>query len=165
VAAVEVAVVTMLFVAPMMIGVWEVGRIIQVKQIVANSAREGARLAGQGYTVNSNGTITEVRVAAGAPSVRSQVYQYLIAAGFTDLAESDVQVAFAFTAPRADGVTPTEPYLGEKNQPFTVTVTIPWAKVRWVNLGILRPQSITFTVTWRMLIDDKFTVNETLPTW
>jgi hypothetical protein len=57
-----------------------------------------------------------------------------------------------------------EPYTGVKGQPFTVTVTIPWDKVRWVNLGIIKPATVTFTVAWQMLIDDAFTVNQTLPT-
>jgi Flp pilus assembly protein TadG len=165
VAAVEMALVTMLFIIPMMIGVWEVGRLIQVQQIVSNSAREGARLAGQAYTINSDGSITQIFVSTGTPSVKSTVYQYLVAAGLTNLQMSDVQVDFAFTAPKSDGTTPTEPYLGDKNEPFTITVTIPWAKVRWVNLGIINPTSVTFTVTWQMLIDDKFTVNANLPVW
>lgn len=165
VAAVEMAFVTMLFIVPMLIGVWEIGRLIQVQQIVSNSAREGARLAGQAYTVSATGTPLQIRVNTGSPCVKDQVYQYLIGAGLTNLTYADVQVEFLFTQPNSVGVTPTEPYLGDKNQPFTVKVTIPWAKVRWVNLGILNPQYVTFTVSWRMLIDDKFTVNETLPTW
>ena len=43
--------------------------------------------------------------------------------------------------------------------------TIPWDKVRWINLGLVKPTKITFTVVWRMVMDDPFTVNETLPTW
>jgi hypothetical protein len=46
-----------------------------------------------------------------------------------------------------------------------VSVSIPWEKVRWVNLGILQPETVSYSVSWRMLIDDKFTVNESLPSW
>ncbi|MBY0513280.1 MAG: pilus assembly protein [Gemmataceae bacterium] len=165
VAAVEVALVTALFIAPTLIGVWELGRIIQVKQIVSNSAREGARLAAQGYAADSTGAIAPVTAASGTRCVRDQVYQYLLAAGFADLTPADVQVDFAFTAPRGDGQPATEPYQGEKMQPFTVTVTIPWAKVRWVNLGMIQPTDIRFTVAWRMLTNDRFTVTETMPAW
>src|SRR5262249_29828836 len=45
VAAIEMGFVTMLFVIPLIIGIWEVGRMIHVQQVVANAAREGARLA------------------------------------------------------------------------------------------------------------------------
>lgn len=165
VAAVELAFVTMLFIVPMLIGVWEIGRLIQVQQIVSNSAREGARLAGQAYTVNATGSPLQIKINTGTPSVKSQVYQYLVGAGLTNLSYSDVEVEFQFIEPTSAGLMPTEPYLGDKNQAFTVKVTIPWEKVRWVNLGILNPKFVTFTVTWRMLIDDKFTVNESMPTW
>ena len=165
VAAVEFALVTMLFVLPVLLGMWEMGRYIQVQQIVSNSAREGARLAAQGYTINSSGNPTRIYTSSGNPNVHDTVYQYLIAAGLTDLTPADVQVTFQFTAPRTDGASAAEPYQGEKNQPFKVTVTIPWAKVRWVNLGLMKPTTVTFTVEWQMLVDDTFTVNVTLPTW
>jgi Flp pilus assembly protein TadG len=165
VAAVEMALVTMLFVVPVLIGVLELGRMIQVQQIVSNSAREGARLAGQGYTINATGGPTQIMADSGTTSVKSTVYQYLIAAGLTDLQPSDVTVTFSFTRPNTAGNTPTEPYLGEKNQPFTVTVEVNWDKVRWVNLGLVNPQKIQFSATWQMLVDEPFTVNGTLPTW
>ncbi len=164
VAAVEVAVITAFFLVPLVIGVWEVGRLVQVQQIVSNSAREGARLAAQGYTINSSGTPIEVMVATGSPNVTDVVYRYLIGAGLTNLLKSDVQVQFQFF-PDVNGNTPTEPYLGVKGQSFTVTVTIPWDKVRWINLGVVNPTTVTFVVTWQMLVDDTFTVNETLPIW
>lgn len=165
VAAVEVAIVTTFLLVPLMIGIWEVGRMVQVQQIVANSAREGARTAAQGYTVNSNGQPTQVTIAGASPNVTDVVYRYLYAAGLTNLQKSDVTVAFSFTTARTDGQMAVEPFQGEKGQTFSITVTIPWDKVRWVNLGLVRPTTITFTVSWRMLIDDTFTFNDTLPTW
>jgi hypothetical protein len=47
-----------------------------------------------------------------------------------------------------------------------VTVRIKdWGKVRWVNLGLVSPTDVSFTVTWKMLTDDAFTVNQSLPGW
>lgn len=165
VAAVEFALVTMVFVVPLLLGVWEVGRLVQVQQIVSNSAREGARLAAQGYTVNTTGAPTQITVSSGTPNLHDAVYQYLVAAGLTNLQPGDVTVDFAFTGPKGDGTIPTQPYQGEKNEPFKVTVAVPWDKVRWVNLGLVRPATVTFTVNWQMLVDEKFTVDDTLPTW
>jgi Flp pilus assembly protein TadG len=165
VAAVELALVTAVLIVPLMIGVWEMGRLIQVTQDVSTSARVGARVAAQGYTVNSSGTPTQVTVGGADPSVQNTVYASLLAAGYTNLQKSDVTVTFQFLAPKSDGTTPTEPYLGEKGQPFSVTVTIPWNKVRWVNLGVINPTQVSFTVTWRMLVDDAFTIDQNLPTW
>jgi Flp pilus assembly protein TadG len=169
VAAIELAFVTMLFVVPMIIGIWEVGRLIHIQQIVANSAREGARFAGQGFTIRPDGTQVQIRKDTGTPNVKGVIFDYLRANGLTNLTESDVTVTFQFTAAKTTppnvGSTPLEPYLGEKGQPFTVEVRIPWSKVRWINMGILSPTEVHFTVTWRMLVDESFTVNETLPTW
>jgi hypothetical protein len=159
------AIVSVIVLVPTLICIWEIGRLIQVKQVVSTSTREGARMAAQGYIMSSTGTLLEVHSSTGALNVRDAVYESLIAAGFTNLQKSDVVVTFTFLAPRSDGTTPTEPYQGEKGQPFTVSVTVPWDKLRWVNLGIIRPTTVSYSVTWRMLIDERFTVNETLPSW
>lgn len=160
VAAVEMGWTFMVFVFPLVIGIWEVGRMVQVQQIVSNAAREGARLAGQGTTIRSDGTITQIRTSTGTPNVRDVVYQYLLASGLTGLTLSDIQVSFAFTSGGG-----TEPYEGIKNQPFSVTVSVKWDKVRWVNLGVIRPTWVTFTVNWQMLVDEPFTVNQNLPSF
>jgi Flp pilus assembly protein TadG len=165
VAALELAIVFLFLLIPLLFGVWEVGRLIQVQQIVSNSAREGARLAAQGYTININGAPTQIMTSTGSPNVHDFVYDYLIAAGFTNLSSSDVTVTFQFLAPRSDGNPATEPYQGEKGQPMQVTVSIPWPKVRWINMGMIDPPSVTYTAVWRMAIDDPFTVNANLPTY
>lgn len=181
VAAVEFLLVFTAFVFPVTIGLLEVGRLVQVQQIVSNGAREGARMAAQGFTVNSQGDPTQIKVSTGTPNVRDVVFQYLRASGLTNLELADIEVAFAFTTARTTdyvpaasdpggtsypaGSFPPDPCFGEKNQLFTVTVKIKnWSKVRWTSLGVINPSEVKFTVTWRMLIDDPFTVNETLPT-
>jgi len=165
VAAVEVAAITAFLLVPLMIGIWEVGRMVQVQQIVSESARQGARLAAQGFTINSSGSTTQVTVNSGAPDVYDTVYQYLMAAGLTQLQKSDVNVSFQFITPTSSGTYPSDPYLGQKGELFSVTVTVNWAPVRWVNLGIVNPSTITYTVYWQMLVDDPFTINDQLPTW
>lgn len=182
VAAIELAFVTMLLVIPLMLGIWEVGRLVQVQQIVSNAAREGARLSAQGYTINASGTPTQIKLNSGTNSVKQAVYDYLYSAGLTNLQESDVTVTFAFTSGRTTayvpvagvdpvgtswpvGSMPTDPCFGDKGQTFRVTVTVPWAKVRWINMGLVNPNNVTFTCTWQMLTDDRFQVNEQLPTW
>jgi hypothetical protein len=181
VAAIELAVVTILFLVPLIIGVWETGRIIHVKQVVSNAAREGARLAGQAYVIRSDGNHIQIKRDSGSPSVREVVVGYLRASGLNVTAD-DVTINFQFITPRTTpyypipgldppgtnygaGSLPPEPCYGEKGQVFTLTVSVPWNKVRWINLGVLRPNRIEFTVTWQMLTDDSFQVNTTLPTW
>lgn len=165
VASIELAFVTMLFIVPMILGIWEVGRYIQVRQIISNSAREASRLAAQGFTIKSDGTQTQVKTTTGSPNLRDTVYDYLRAVGLANLQLSDVTVTFAFQPATGYDSSLTEPYMGKKGQPFDVTVSIPWHKVRWINLGLLNPTKVEFTATWRMLNDDDFSVNETLPGW
>jgi Flp pilus assembly protein TadG len=162
VAAVELALITSGVLVPLMWGVWEVARYIQVKQVVSNSAREGARLAAQAYTINTSGTPVRVYTYTNYPNVHDTVYQYLISCGFSQLQKSDVTVQFKFTS---GDTSLSDPYLGEKGQQFTVSVTIPWSKVRRVNQGLFNPTEVSFTVSWQMLRDDEFTINDTLPTW
>lgn len=180
VAAVEFAFVTMLFVVPLIIGVWEVGRLIQVQQIVSNAAREGARLASQAVTLQ-NGVPTQIKTTASTPSVKSVVYQHLYAAGLTNLVMADVTVNFTFTSGRTSdyvptaadptgtsypaGSTPPDPCYGDKGQAFVVRVSIPWNKVRWINMGLLNPTNVEYYASWQMLIDERFTLNPVLPTW
>jgi len=162
VVAIELALVTSGVLIPLLWGIWEIGRAIEVKQVVANSAREGARLAAQAYTINTSGTPVQVYASTGYPNVKDTVYEYLISCGLKQLTKSDVTATFKFTS---GDTSLTDPYLGSKGQFFTVTVTIPWKKVRWVNQGLFNPTSVSYTVTWQMLRDDAFTVNTTLPTW
>lgn len=164
-AAVEFAIVLTLVLMPTLLGVWEVGRLVQVQQIVASSAREGARLAAQAVTITPEGQRTEIMTTTGTPNVRRTVYQYLVLNGLPSLQESDVQVVFKFkTGLQATNPAPN-PYQGVKGDRFEVTVTIPFAKVRWANLGLVNPEYVSFTVAWTMLVDDPFVINPNLPAW
>lgn len=164
VAAVEFAVVLAAVIMPTLLGVWEVGRLVQVQQIVSNSAREGARLAGQAIVISSTGTRTEIKMASGTPNVNRVIYQYLVLNGLPELQPSDVTTTFRFTTGTLAGNTSAEPYQGAKGDRFEVTVTIPFSKVRWVNLGFVNPTTVSFTVNWSMLVNDPFTINPNLPT-
>jgi len=188
-AAVECAVVMLFVVCPLMIGLWEMGRVVQVEQILSNAAREGARLAAQGNTINATGNPTLIydTVAppntAQTPNVKAAVMQYLSGAGLSKLNWADVDVTFAFTnSPSGAVAGATQPYQGIKGQSFSVTVTITDTvgangtgatkssppltnKVLWSSLGLVKPKLVSYTCNWQMLVDDAFTVDATLPSW
>ena len=172
-AAVEFAVCMIWVLFPLMVGLWEAGRAVQLQQMVSTAAREGARLAAQGRTITSAGVQTDIKAAippgtnpTNQPNVKAAVMQSLAGSGLSGLRWADVDVFFAFT----DGVTSnTDPYQGTKNQGFTVQVVVKYdSKVRWLqdsrlaNLGITSLQS---TTKWQMLVDDPFVINESLPPW
>jgi Flp pilus assembly protein TadG len=178
-AAVEFAIVMNFVLVPLMIGVWELGRVVYVQQLVSSAAREGARLAAQGQTINQNGNptlvVTEIPPASNTaqqPNIKATVYQTLIAAGLTNLQWSDVTVTFRFRTDLSPLPQPPivagendQPWQGAKAQRFLVTVTIPYNRVQWTILGLVRPETISYTVEWRMMVDDPFTVNTNLPHW
>ena len=138
----------------MMLGIWEVGRIIQLQQIISNSAREGARLAAAGKL---NGTDVT------AAMVQQEVRDYLTTTGFPTTAVSGAVIT----------VTPisgswTDPSQAPPLDLFRVSVQIPsgpaFESLRWSFLGRLTPVTqITGQAVWRSLNNTEVTVNTTLP--
>src|SRR5690242_10343121 len=66
-AAVEFAVVLPLIVL-LLLGTWEVARLVQVHAILSNAVREGARLAAQGQIINVTGNYTQIVVSDTDPN-------------------------------------------------------------------------------------------------
>ncbi|MFO0879458.1 MAG: TadE/TadG family type IV pilus assembly protein [Gemmataceae bacterium] len=160
IAALEFALVMPLLVT-ILVGLWEVGRLIQLQQMLSNAAREGARLAAQSQTINSTGTPTQISLSTGSPNVKQQVVNYLKQAGL-NVNTNDVTVTFAFTT---GDTTKTQPYQGTKGQRFRVTVELPISSLRWTALKLTNVVKLTSTVNWTCLVDDPFTIDTTIPSW
>jgi Flp pilus assembly protein TadG len=158
--AVEFAFVLPLLVV-LLLGLWEVGRIIQVQQILSNSARDGARVAAQGLTINSSGDPTQIMTDTGSVNVKQTVYNYLRQAGL-NVSMSDITVTFTYLNGNTSN---TQPYQATKGQEFRVTVSIPLSKVEWIDLGPFNPPTLTASAVWFSTVDDPFTVDPTMPTW
>ena len=133
-AAVEFALLSPLIVA-LLLGVWEVGRLIQVNQILSNAAREGGRQAatGQNSAAQVQTVVTNYLNNAGVPSGHAVV-------SVTDL---------------TTGGDPTAATQGDQLQ---VTVTIPFNDVRWVALSLIASPATTLTgkATWTCLKDQPY---------
>lgn len=141
-AAVEFAVAS-LFLVPLLIGVWEVGRLVEVQQLLANAAREGGRQASTG-NVNTAG-------------VQNIVASYLTRNGIT-CAASNVTVTNLTSSSRAD------PTTANQFDQFQVTVTIPFNSVRWVLLNqITSVTQLSCSSVWVSMKDVPITVNSTIP--
>ncbi len=154
-----IAVVEAAFILPivliLMMGVWEVGRMIQVSQILDNAAREGARVAAGGY-INS--------VPVTVSTVQTEVTNYLTAAGLPTTAVNGAQITLTCLA------TPTwtDPYSALPLDPFTVTVTIPagapFNSLRWNLLNrITSVTQLSATVYWQSANNSQVVVSTTLP--
>lgn len=165
VAAVELAVVSPLLVLLLM-GTWEVGRLVQVHQILFNAAREGARVAAQGQIINLTGQYTQINVNTGTPNVYDTVQNTLSAAGINTSTFDSSKVQFTFLDSSGNPVaTPTQPWEGTKGQRFRVTAVLPYDAFRWSQLNLLNITQINVSVDWVSMIDDPFTVNVNLPSW
>jgi Flp pilus assembly protein TadG len=114
----------------LLVGVWEIGRIIEVQQALGNSAEEGARQAARG--LDSNAQVQQV------------VINYLGSAG---LPTTNVSVSVS------DRTSPgTDVRNASRLDELQVSVTIPYGDVRWLPLdwffgaaSLLRAQSIWYS--------------------
>jgi len=135
VAAVELAVVLTFIILPLLLGLWEVGRMIEVQQILTNAVREGARSA-----------------ASGAPntntSVQNVVKNYLSTAG---LPTADVNVVVA----DLDGKDVSQAGYLDK---VKVTASIPFSDVRWsvTSMFVSPSTKISATAVWISMVDKNF---------
>lgn len=159
-----VAVVEMAFIFPVLllliVGVWEIGRLVWLQQIMAQAAREGARLASQANIINTTGSYVQISMATGTPNVEDTIKDYLYSAGITN--QTGIQITFQFL----DGDTSkTQPYQGVKNQRFRLRVTLPYANCKWTDLSLINPQTLAGECVWQMMVDDPFTLSGTLPGW
>jgi Flp pilus assembly protein TadG len=159
VAAVEMACLMPLLLA-LMLGVWEMGRYVQVQEIMNNAARAGARLASQATIYNTNGVYTNISVTGSSPCVYNTVSQYLQGSGLTNV--NNLSVTFTFTS---GNTSLTQPYQGVQNQQFQVTVSMPFSNVQWSSFGLINPSTVSATCVWQVMVDTPFTVSTTLPTW
>jgi Flp pilus assembly protein TadG len=126
VAAVEFALLSP-FLVFLLIGLWEVGRMIEINQILSNAAREGARQAATGLDSSSQ--------------VQAVVTSYLQAAGVPN-GNANVTVS-------------GDPTTANQGDQLTVTVTMPFNDVRWIVLSLISSPSTTLTAsaTWTSLKD------------
>jgi Flp pilus assembly protein TadG len=141
-AAVEMAVAAILL-APLLIGIWDFGRMIEVQQLLANAAREGGRQASTG-NVNTAG-------------VQQVVASYLTRNGIP-CSTSNVTVTNLTSSSRND------PTTAQQSDQFQVTVTIPFSSVRLVALNQVAPTSqLTASANWFSMKDVPVTINTTVP--
>ena len=147
-AAVELAIL-LPFLVVMLAAPLEVGRFVQVQQVLNNAAREGARLASQGLTINKDSEPTEIHVNTGSPNIESTVRNYLREAGINT---TGLAVTFTFL----DGdTTRTQPYQATKNQRYRIDVSLPFSNVNWTFMRVTSITHLRAGVEGRSLVDDR----------
>ena len=141
-AAVEFALVAPLLIL-LLLGLWEVGRLVEVQQTVNMAAREGGRQASTGQKDVSG--------------VQQTVTNYLTRAGINTQ-------GITVTVTNMTNNSRSDPTTANQMDRFRITVTLPFNNVRWVMLNqITNTQSLTAQSDWYSMRDLPVTVSTTLP--
>ncbi len=141
-AAVEFALLAPLLLT-LLLGVWEVGRLAHVQQLVSNAAREGGRQASTGRKTTAQ--------------VQQVVLDYLTSAGIS-VADATVTLTNLTDPSRSD------PMTANQLDRFEITVTLPFNNVRWALVNqITSVTNLTATVEWLSMRDIPFAVSTTIP--
>jgi len=117
----------------LLLGIWEVGRLVEVNQVLDNAAREGARQAATGQKTNSE--------------VQLVVCNYLKNAGLPDYTSTKDTVVFVDDLDRPG----TDVTAATRLERLRVRVTIPFKDVRWITLNLVTNPSSTLNAeaNWR----------------
>ncbi|HVS37680.1 MAG TPA: TadE/TadG family type IV pilus assembly protein [Gemmataceae bacterium] len=142
VAAVEFAAVLPLILT-LLLGIWEVGRLIEIQQYLSNAAREGARQA-------ATGQLTDAQV-------QQVVIQTLAVEG---LPTTDVVVTVQDLTTPANDVSAAN-YLDQ----IQITVTIPYSDVKFTLISMVTTpgELITSQVQWISMVDKPYPTAPTPP--
>jgi Flp pilus assembly protein TadG len=152
-AAVELAVVAPVILL-LLTGIWEVGRMVEVQQILSNAAREGARQAATGQLTNTQveTVVVEYLQAAGIPTANINTTGNNGLQTITG--NPQLQMVTDLTNPGYD--VSNAQYLDQ----IQVTVQLPFQDVRWSLLSLITSQSTTMnaTVTWYTVVDKPYPI-------
>jgi Flp pilus assembly protein TadG len=148
-ATVEVAVLLAFILVPTVVGIWEVGRLIEVQQHLTNAAREGARQASTGQRSISQ--------------IQQTVVNYLANNGIT-VPASSVTVTNLTSSARYDPTAGTQPQNAQQLDHFQIAVSVPFDSVRWVLLSkISNVTTVNATADWYSMNNIPLTVSQTIP--
>jgi Flp pilus assembly protein TadG len=143
-AAVELA-VCFPFMLILLAGIWEVGRMVSVSQVISNAAREAGR-----------------EVAAGQASVstiQQNVVNYCKMNGLTGVTTGMVTIENVTDASRNDPAT-----CNQLDQ-WRVTITVPYSVIRWSTIAQITPTTdVVATADWYSMRDSPVVVNAAIPT-
>jgi Flp pilus assembly protein TadG len=143
VAAVELAVLLPLLVG-LLLGVWEVGRMVEVSQLLTNAVREGARQASEG--------------SKNTAAVQTDVINYLNRNGISNVTTSMV------TFQNLTNPSNTDPSKAAQLDHLRVSISVPFNNVRWILLNqITNAKNLNAQADWYSMNDLPLAVNDVIP--
>jgi Flp pilus assembly protein TadG len=151
---VEAAILISFILVPLLAGVWEVGRVIEARQILDNACREGGRQA-------STGTRTTAQVTQTVLNYLDRNLPPTYVGGTPVQPSAGVTVTLTnLTDPGQD-----DPTQADQLDRFQITVVFPTANARWIDMPgwIVQPATLTATSQWFSMKDIPLTVSSNIP--
>ncbi len=144
-AAVELALILPLLLTTLL-GVWDIGRLVDAYSIVCNAAREGGRCASTGKL--------------DVPGIQSAVTSYLK----QSLPQNTSMTGVTIAVTNLTDASNTDPSTADQLDQFRITVSLPSANVRWIVLSnMIGSATLTYTCTWNSMKDIPLTVPTSIP--
>jgi Flp pilus assembly protein TadG len=141
----------------LLFGIWDVGRIIEVQQLLSNAARDAARQAAIGSMLDpTTGAVVDVTAA----DVQQAAVNYLTRNG-VNTAGINVQFADLTNAGA------TDPYEAAQLDHLRITVQLPAANIRLLLVNGFTDTNVvalTGAADWFSMRDSNVNVQTTLPT-
>jgi len=146
-AAVELALTLPLFLS-ILSGLWEVGRVVEVQQLLYNAAREAARQAATGQYTDAQVQQIALNYLKFSLNDTSGTMTATATVTVSDLTNPGVDVSQATTLDQ-----------------LQVVITIPFSSVRWINLSLVTNAStmLTSQAIWPSLIDTAYPTSNPQP--
>ncbi len=143
-AVVEFAVL-MIFLVPLLLyGLWEVGRMVEVSQILDNAVREGARQASTGQLSDTEcmAVVREYMLNEGLPTTNAVV--------------TVTNLGFTGNPSPPDN----NPQHASDLDQIQVVATIPFQDVQWINIHLIAGSNYQMSagVTWQSMKDRAYPV-------
>jgi Flp pilus assembly protein TadG len=129
----------------LLLGIWELGRMVETQQIISNAAREGGRMA-------STGNLTNDQVITG-------VRNYLLTSGLPAAVGNNATITVANKTSNLDAAS------ANQEDQMHVTVTVNYNDVRWTALNLIAGPNTTISAAadWYSTADVPVTVASTIP--
>jgi Flp pilus assembly protein TadG len=130
----------------LLLGIWEVGRMVEVQQVLFNAAREGARQA------------STASVSLGTIQANVQTYIQNAEPGITNLS------GYQMTYQNVTHPAVADPMDANQLDHFRITVALPFANVKWAVVDqITSVNTLSATVDWYSMKDIPVSVTTSLP--
>jgi Flp pilus assembly protein TadG len=134
IAVLELA-MTFPFLMTVIVGIWVVGRLIQVQAILSEAVYVGARQAAQGQYVSPT---THAVLKVAASDVKQTVLNYLLAAGLPVPGSANPA---KFNVVYTDVTNPAavDPWQATQADQLSLTATLAYDQFGWTNFGLFGP--------------------------